>query len=73
MFLKEIKLTNLDPNKKYTILVPIGSTEQHGPYIPFGSDTYMTDAIVEEINRQFPEILILPTLEISCSKEHEGF
>lgn len=73
MFLKEIKLIDLDQNKKYSILVPIGSTEQHGPYIPFGSDTYMTDATVEVINRVFPDILILPTLEYSCSKEHEGF
>ncbi len=73
MFLKEIKLTDLDQNKKYSILVPIGSTEQHGPYIPFGSDTYLTDATVEVINQTFPDILILPTLEYSCSKEHDGF
>lgn len=73
MFLKQIKLSDLNPDKKYVVLVPIGSTEQHGPYIPYGSDTYMTDAIVEEINSQFPDLLILPTLEYSSSKEHEGF
>ncbi len=73
MFLKEIKLTDLPPGKKYHILVPIGSTEQHGPYIPFGTDTYMTEAVVKEIDTLFPELLILPILEYSCSKEHEGF
>ncbi len=73
MFLKTIKLSDLNADKKYVVLVPIGSTEQHGPYIPYGSDTYMTDAIVEEINNQFPDLLILPTLEYSSSKEHEGF
>lgn len=73
MFLKQIKLADLDPNKKYVVLVPVGSTEQHGPYIPYGSDTYMTDAIVEVINQQFPDLLILPTLEYSSSKEHQGF
>lgn len=73
MFLKEIKLTDINPEKTYNILVPIGSTEQHGPYIPFGTDTYMTDAAVEAINQAFPDIIIFPTLEYSCSKEHEGF
>lgn len=73
MFLKEIKLTDLDPDKKYDVLVPIGSTEQHGPYIPFGTDTYLTDTVVKEIDVVFPKLLILPTLEYSCSKEHEGF
>lgn len=73
MFLKQIKLSDLKQEKKYHILVPIGSTEQHGPYLPFGSDTYMTDAVVKEIDRQFPNILVLPTLEYSCSGEHEGF
>lgn len=73
MFLQNLKLIDLDPFKKYDILIPIGSTEQHGPYIPFGTDTYMTNDVVEAIDSKFPEVLILPTLPYSCSKEHEGF
>lgn len=73
MLLKEIKLTDINPKNTYNILVPIGSTEQHGPYIPYGSDTYMTDTAVEAISEVFPDMLILPTLEYSCSKEHRGF
>ena len=73
MFLKQLKLTDLDQNKKYDFVVPIGSTEQHGPFIPFGTDTYTTDAVLTRMNQDFPDLIILPTLEYSCSGEHEGF
>ncbi len=73
MFLKQLKLTDLDKNKKYNFIVPFGSTEQHGPFIPFGTDTYTTDAILARMNQDFPDLIILPTLEYSCSGEHEGF
>lgn len=73
MFLKQLKLTDLDKNKKYDFIVPFGSTEQHGPFIPFGTDTYVTDAMLARTNQDFPELIILPTLEYSCSGEHEGF
>ena len=73
MFLKQLKLTDLDKNKKYDFIVPFGSTEQHGPFIPFGTDTYVTDAMLVRMNQDFPKLLILPTLEYSCSGEHEGF
>src|SRR5437763_1122034 len=72
MFLKQLKLSDLYPNKKYDFIVPIGSTEQHGPFLPFGTDTYSTDEFLKKINQSFPELIILPTLEYSCSREHEG-
>ncbi len=73
MFLKQLKLSDLDPKIKYDFIVPIGSTEQHGPFLPFGTDTYSTDAFLNRINQSFPELIILPTLEYSCSGEHDGF
>lgn len=73
MFLKNIKFTDLEKGKKYSFLIPIGSTEQHGPFIPFGTDTYLTDEIVKGIEKSLSCIIITPTLEFSCSQEHEGF
>lgn len=73
MKLKELKATDFQGGKKYDFLFPIGSTEQHGPFIPFGTDTYITDYLVEEISKEFPELIILPTLEISRSQEHKKF
>lgn len=73
MLLKEIKTTDLDANKKYTFLLPMGATEQHGPFLPIGTDTYCQDAILNKASAECPEVIFLPTLEITCSKEHHGF
>jgi creatinine amidohydrolase/Fe(II)-dependent formamide hydrolase-like protein len=37
MLLKNIKWTDFDANKRYDFVVVLGSTEQHGPFLPFGS------------------------------------
>lgn len=73
MKLKELKATYFKKGKKYDFLFPIGSTEQHGLFIPFGTDTYITDYLVKQISKKFPKIIILPTLEVSRSQEHRGF
>lgn len=73
MKLKELKNTDFQKDHKYNFLFPIGSTEQHGPFIPFGTDTHITDYLVEQISKVNPELIILPTLEYSRSQEHRGF
>lgn len=60
-------------NQKFNFVLPIGSTEQHGPFAPFGTDTYINDYLVDKLEEQFPELIILPTLEYSRSQEHRGF
>lgn len=73
MFLERMKLTDFDSKKKYTFVVPMGATEQHGPFLPLGTDSYIQDAIIEQTERVVPEVIFLPTLRITCSKEHIGF
>ena len=73
MKLKELKATDFKEDQKYNFIFPIGATEQHGSFIPFGTDTYITDYLVERVSGTFPEIVILPTLEYSRSQEHRGF
>ena len=73
MFLKDIKTTDLERNTKYSFLIPIGSTEQHGPFLPFGTDTYWGDEVVKRIEKNVPNLIVTPTLEFSCSEEHGGF
>jgi creatinine amidohydrolase/Fe(II)-dependent formamide hydrolase-like protein len=73
MKLKDIKATEFKKDQKYDFLFPIGATEQHGPFLPFGTDTYIGDYLVEQVEKEFPEIIILPTLEYSRSQEHRGF
>jgi creatinine amidohydrolase/Fe(II)-dependent formamide hydrolase-like protein len=73
MLLKELKTTYFDPSKKYTFVISMGATEQHGPFLPLGTDSYCQNAILQKSIQQCPEAIFLPTLEITCSKEHEGF
>jgi len=73
MFLKNIKWTDLDSNQKYHFVIPIGSTEQHGPFLPFGTDTFMTEFLMDGLNQEFPEVVFLPVLEFSRAQEHRGF
>lgn len=73
MKLKELKITDFKEELKYDFIFPIWATEQHGPFIPFGTDTYITDYIITEISKEFHEIIILPTLEYSRSEEHRNF
>lgn len=73
MWLEELKTTDFNKDKKYTYVVSLGSTEQHGPFLPLGTDTYIHNEIIARVEKVFPSLIFLPTLPISCSKEHIGF
>jgi len=73
MKLKELKTMYFQKDRKYDFLFPIGATEQHGPFLPLGTDTYITDYLIEQVSKEFPKLIILPTLEVSRSQEHSGF
>lgn len=62
MFLENIKTTDFDPNRKYTFVIPMGATEQHGPFLPTGTDSFLMDHIIRDCEGFFPEIVFLPTL-----------
>ena len=55
-----------------TILVPVGSTEQHGPHAPLGTDTYTAD-FVANIVADKTGIIVLPTIPIGVSDHHRQF
>ena len=73
MFLEEMKTTDFEEGKKYIFVIPTGSTEQHGPFLPLGTDSYIQDAIINGAEKQLTEFIFLPTMRITCSEEHEGF
>ena len=68
-----MRYPELAGEQKHNFVFPIGSTEQHGPFAPFGTDTYIIDYLVGQMEKQFPELVILPTLEFSRSQEHRSF
>jgi creatinine amidohydrolase len=53
-------------------LLPVGSFEQHGRYLPLATDTIVACAIARELAAAYP-VLLLPPITISCSHEHAGW
>lgn len=52
-----------------TVVVPVGSCEQHGPHLPLDTDTRIARAVAHEL----PDVVVAPALEYGASGEHEGF
>ena len=52
-----------------TIILPIGSTEQHGPHLPVGTDTLVANAIAEAAALQ-AGVLVAPPLWFGWSPHH---
>ena len=55
------------------LAVPIGSTEQHGPHLPLGTDTLLAVELCTRLADRVPEVLVAPALTFGASGEHEGF
>lgn len=56
-----------------TVILPFGATEQHGPHLPLGTDSFRATALAEGLARKLPDALIAPVISIGCSDEHGGF
>jgi len=54
------------------ILIPVGSTEQHGPAGPLGLDTYVSIALAEDAAKK-TGVLVTPPIWFGDSAHHLGF
>jgi creatinine amidohydrolase len=56
------------------VIFPTGSFEQHGPHLPFTTDTDIVTAIAERVERSMSEsVLLVPTLWPGLSTHHMHF
>jgi creatinine amidohydrolase len=53
-------------------VLPVGSFEQHGPYLPLATDTLVACAVAREVAAAYP-VHLLPPVTISCSHEHAAW
>ncbi|WP_436528413.1 creatininase family protein [Actinoplanes sp. HUAS TT8] len=60
-----------DRQPKIAIL-PVGSFEQHGRYLPLATDTIVASAIAGELTTAY-NVLVLPPITMSCSHEHAAW
>jgi creatinine amidohydrolase len=55
-----------------SVIIPIGSTEQHGPHLPLGTDSYHTVAVLERVAKRLPAFMA-PLLPVGRADHHMGF
>jgi len=54
------------------VIIPLGSTEQHGPHLPLGSDYYQALSVAEKISER-TQVVVAPVLLVGYSEYHSGF
>lgn len=60
------------------VLVPLGSTEQHGPHLPFATDAVIATAVADAAAARITagtglKVVVAPTLPYGASGEHQEF
>ncbi|TDC54040.1 mycofactocin biosynthesis peptidyl-dipeptidase MftE [Actinomadura sp. KC345] len=60
------------------VLVPVGSTEQHGPHLPLSTDTVIAQAVAERAagalrTETAGQVFVAPAIPFGASGEHAGF
>lgn len=59
------------------MVVPVGSTEQHGPHLPLDTDTRIASAVADSVVTRLisdgVSAMVAPSVAYGASGEHEGF
>ncbi|SDZ13830.1 mycofactocin biosynthesis peptidyl-dipeptidase MftE [Herbiconiux ginsengi] len=60
-----------------TVLLPIGSTEQHGPHLPFDTDAVIARSVAGVVGERMlaagEAVVLAPVLAYGASGEHQSF
>src|SRR5581483_7600341 len=62
-----------------TVVIPVGSTEQHGPHLPLDTDTRIAAAVADAVVATLEAaghpgpVMVAPAIAYGASGEHQGF
>ena len=62
-----------DGVKSPIVLIPVGSTEQHGPHLPLATDTLIAEELAGRAIHLTDGLMIGPTISVTASGEHAAF
>jgi len=72
--LTESTWTDADALETELAVVPVGSTEQHGPHAPLGTDTLTAEAVATAgVERCDREVAVAPAVPVGVAAEHRQF
>lgn len=63
----------VDAATRRVLLLPLGSTEQHGPHLPLTTDTVVATRLADLVHRELPEVGLAPAIPYGASGEHAHF
>lgn len=78
MQLADVTWTDVRDTDSRLALLPVGSTEGHGPHAPLGTDTLTAESVAEagaeryEAERNEP-VIVGPPVTVGISEEHRAF
>ena len=63
----------VDRSTRELLILPLGSTEQHGPHLPLDTDTVIASHLATALHGHFPQAGLAPAMPYGASGEHRGF
>jgi creatinine amidohydrolase len=69
----ELTWTVLRDGPPRTLVVPVGSVEQHGPHLPLTTDVRVAERVAARLERRDPDLVLAPAVAYGAAGEHEGF
>lgn len=73
MFLSDLQTFDERLKNKNIYVVSLGASEQHGPFAPIGTDNFIQEALLREVEKSLTEVIFLPHIPIGPSWQQLGF